>query len=136
MFISFSSEENYPHPELLLTALEHLRPAIGPLRFRVEVPGGLNGTIPFRHRRDGQALKGGLGLLVGIARSFEEAGLMPALTAPEVDRDAIAALQRTVAELAREIAQLAQRPPARVPETMFGYLKDSIYHLAQRAGLV
>lgn len=66
MFISFSSEEDYPHPELLPAALEHLRPAIGPLRFRVEVPNGLNGTIPFRRRRDGQTLKGGLGLLVSL----------------------------------------------------------------------
>ena len=90
MFISFSSEKDYPHPELLPAALEHLRPAIGPLRFRVEAPGSLNGTIPFRRRRDGQALKGGLGLLVGLPGPDWEAWQTLALDPTEPNRARIA----------------------------------------------
>lgn len=67
MFINIAAAETYPNPNLLSAALEHLRPAIGPLRFRLGEPGSLNGTVPFRRRRDGQFLKGSIALLVDLA---------------------------------------------------------------------
>ena len=67
MFINIAAAETYTSPSLITAALEHLRPAIGPLRFRLGVSGSMSGTIPFRRRRDGQLLKGSLALLVDVA---------------------------------------------------------------------
>ena len=64
MFINILPAEGYAYPEVLPAALEHLRPAIGPLSFRLSPSGSLNGSIPFRRRRDGQRLKGNLALEV------------------------------------------------------------------------
>jgi hypothetical protein len=65
MHITLIPDSVTTSPDLLAAALEHIRPAVGPLRFRSGEPGSASGTQPFRRRRDGQPLKGELVLEVG-----------------------------------------------------------------------